>query len=55
MRRRTGETDAARRSFSEAIDIDLRTVPAYLNLGDMCEQQGNLGAAVDAEGLVEAE
>ncbi len=38
----------------EAIDIDPRTAPAYLNLGDVREQQGNLPAAIEAwERLVE--
>ena len=48
IRARTGDTEAAGRAFSEAIDIDARTAPAYLNLGDVREQQGNLAAAVDA-------
>src|SRR5919198_3406935 len=43
---RNGETETARRSFGDAIDIDARTAPAYLNLGDVREQQGNLTAAV---------
>jgi lipopolysaccharide assembly protein B len=46
---------AAARTFADAIDVDARTVPAYLNLGDVREQQGNLTAAVEAwEKLVEA-
>ena len=48
VRRRNGEADAAGRAFSEAIEIDLRTVPAYLNLGDVREEQGNLAAAIEA-------
>jgi lipopolysaccharide assembly protein B len=50
-----GNASAAARTFAEAIDVDARTVPAYLNLGDVREKQGNLTAAVDAwEKLVEA-
>ena len=45
---RNGEADAAARTFSEAIDVDVRTAPAYLNLGDVRERQGNLPAAVEA-------
>ena len=47
-RARNGETEAAGRMFTEAIDIDSRTAPAYLNLGDTREKQGNITAAVDA-------
>jgi lipopolysaccharide biosynthesis regulator YciM len=47
-RARSGETDAAGRTFAEAIDIDRRTAPAYLNLGDIKEQQGNTAAAIEA-------
>jgi len=47
-RERNGDTDAAGRTFSEAIDIDARTAPAYLNLGDVRERQGNMAAAVEA-------
>src|SRR5439155_6511630 len=32
----------------DAIDIDSRTAPAYLNLGDIREQQGNSAAAIEA-------
>jgi lipopolysaccharide biosynthesis regulator YciM len=45
---RNGEVNDAGRIFSEAIDIDSRTAPAYLNLGDTREQQGNTTAAVEA-------
>src|SRR5688572_10286191 len=45
---RAGEMTAAARTFGEAIDVDARTVPAYLNLGDVRERQGNLTAAVEA-------
>ena len=43
-----GETEAAGRTFSEAIEIDPQTAPAYLNLGDVREQQGNLPGAIEA-------
>ncbi len=43
-----GDLPGAAREFSAAIDVDPRTVPAYLSLGDVHEQQGNLGAAVSA-------
>lgn len=44
---RAGNTGAAARAFSDAIDVDARTVPAYLNLGDVREQQGNLAGAIE--------
>jgi lipopolysaccharide biosynthesis regulator YciM len=48
-----GETDEAAKSFRDAIDTDPRTVPAYLRLGDMREQDGNVAGAVEVwEGLV---
>ncbi len=43
--------DDARRprtTFETAIDIDSRTAPAYLNLGDARERQGKSAAAVEA-------
>jgi lipopolysaccharide biosynthesis regulator YciM len=41
--------------FEAAVDEDPRTVPAYLNLGDVREQQGNLPGAIAAwEQLVQA-
>ncbi|MBI4887024.1 MAG: tetratricopeptide repeat protein [Acidobacteria bacterium] len=43
---RAGQHPAAARSFAEAIDLDGRTVPAYLNLGDAREREGDLGGAV---------
>jgi lipopolysaccharide biosynthesis regulator YciM len=43
-----GEAGAAARMFSEALDVDAGTAPAYLNLGDVRQHQGNLGAAIDA-------
>src|SRR5688572_11130555 len=52
---RAGEAAGAARTFSEAIDADSRTVPAYLSLGDVRAGQGNLGGAVEAwESLIEA-
>jgi len=50
-----GDLPRAARTFEDAIDVDPRTAPAYLNLGDMRERQGQLAAAVEAwEGLVHA-
>lgn len=43
-----GDPAAAARSFTTAIDIDARTAPAYLHLGDTREQQGDMAGAVDA-------
>jgi lipopolysaccharide biosynthesis regulator YciM len=52
---RDGDPAGAARTFDEAIDVDPRTVPAYLNLGDVREQQGNLTAAVEVwERLIES-
>ena len=52
---RDGSAAAAARAFTDAIDVDARTVPAYLNLGDVREKQGQLPAAVEAwERLVDA-
>ena len=51
------EADApgAARTFAEAIDVDARTTPAYLSLGDVRERQGNLSGAVEIwEQLIEA-
>jgi len=44
---RTGHGAAAARTFADAIDVDARTVPAYLNLGDVREQQGNMAGAIE--------
>ena len=44
---RGGDRAAAARAYQEAIDEDSSTVPAYLNLGDVHEQQGNLAAAIE--------
>ena len=50
----SGDATAAARTFTEAIDIDRRTAPAYLNLGDVREQQGDTAAAIEVwERLVE--
>ncbi len=46
--RRSGDMREASRSFARAIDIDERTAPAYLNLGDLREQQGDVRGAVEA-------
>ena len=52
---RSGHDDVAARSFADAIDQDERTVPAYLNLGDMHQKRGELAKAVDSwEQLVRA-
>ena len=52
---RTGDAAGVARTFAGAIDVDARTVPAYLNLGDVRERQGNLPGAVEAwERLIEA-
>ena len=50
---REGRTAAAAASYREAIDIDPRTAPAYLNLGDAQAQDGKRREAIDAwESLV---
>ena len=43
-----GDLAQAARTFEAAIDVDARTPPAYLNLGDVYERQGSLAAAVEA-------
>jgi lipopolysaccharide biosynthesis regulator YciM len=43
-----GENDAAAKTYLEAIDIDARTAPAYLSLGDVREKQGKVDAAIEA-------
>jgi lipopolysaccharide assembly protein B len=49
-----GDTTAAARAYEDAIDVDSGTVPAYLNLGDLQEQQGDLSVATATwERLVE--
>jgi lipopolysaccharide biosynthesis regulator YciM len=48
-----GDRQGAVRTFRDAIDIDARTAPAYLRLGDVQEQQGNVAAAIGSwEALV---
>jgi lipopolysaccharide biosynthesis regulator YciM len=47
-KRRAGDAREAGRSFAIAIDVDERTAPAYLNLGDLREEQGDVRGAVDA-------
>jgi lipopolysaccharide biosynthesis regulator YciM len=50
---RQGDTTSASKHFRDAIDIDPRTVPAYLQLGDLHARDGNTPAAVEVwEGLV---
>jgi lipopolysaccharide biosynthesis regulator YciM len=44
---RAGEAAAAARSFTSAIDIDARTAPAYLHLGDVREAHGDIAGAVE--------
>jgi lipopolysaccharide assembly protein B len=41
-----GDQIGAARHFQAAIDLDPRVAPAYLNLGDLREQQGDSAAAV---------
>jgi lipopolysaccharide assembly protein B len=45
---RDGQGTSAAAAFRDAIDIDPRTAPAYLNLGDMRAQDGNPAGAVEA-------
>ena len=50
-----GDLSSAAKTFESALDIDARTTPAYLNLGDVRERQGNLPAAISAwEQLIDA-
>ena len=50
---RGGDASAAAKSFRDALDVDPRTVPAYLQLGDIRADQGNLPGAVEVwEALV---
>ena len=44
----TGDAAGAARTFTDAIDVDPRTAPAYLNLGDIRQQQGNTAAAIES-------
>ncbi len=45
---KAGDLPGAARQFDAALDAEPRTAPAYLNLGDLRERQGNLTAAVAA-------
>ena len=45
---RKGNAGGAAKAFTEAIDVAPHTAPAYLNLGDVRETQGNLAGAVEA-------
>jgi lipopolysaccharide assembly protein B len=47
-RAREGDLSGAARVFEAAVDEEPRTVPAYLNLGDVREQQGNMAGAIAA-------
>jgi len=42
----TGDLATAAAAFRSAIDVDAQTAPAYLNLGDVLERQGDLTGAV---------
>jgi lipopolysaccharide biosynthesis regulator YciM len=54
-RRNAGDPDTAARMFEAAIEADERTAPAYLNLGDVRSERGNLSGAIEAwEALVRA-
>jgi lipopolysaccharide assembly protein B len=44
----SGDGTAAARTFTDAIDIDRRTAPAYLHLGDVRNQQGDTAGAIEA-------
>ena len=44
----SGDDAAAVRTFEAAIDIDARTAPAYLNLGDARERTGHTAGAIEA-------
>jgi lipopolysaccharide biosynthesis regulator YciM len=46
--RRTGDEATAAGTFAAAIDIDPRTAPAYLNLGDVRSRLGQSASAVEA-------
>src|SRR5258705_5074794 len=47
-RARNGETEAAGRTFAEAIEIDALTAPAYLNLGEVRDRDGTTAGAIEA-------
>ena len=44
---RRGEAPDALRRFEAAIDLDARNTPAYLNLGDLHLEQGNVTGAIE--------
>ncbi|MEQ1759147.1 MAG: tetratricopeptide repeat protein [Vicinamibacterales bacterium] len=46
--REGGDAKLSHQSFVRAIEADTRTAPAYLNLGDLRETQGDIKGAVDA-------
>ena len=49
----SGDAAGAAQAFEDAVGIDPRTAPAYLDLGDAREREGRLPAAIEAwEGLV---
>ena len=43
-----GDITAAARTFSDALDVDTQTAPAYLNLGDVQEHQGKIADAIES-------
>lgn len=45
---RAKDDGAAAKAFETAVDIDARTAPAYLNLGDARERMGQAAGAVEA-------
>ncbi|MBA3271408.1 MAG: tetratricopeptide repeat protein [Acidobacteria bacterium] len=45
---RSGDLDEAARRFDSALDLDPTTTPAYLNLGDVRQKQGDRNAALNA-------
>jgi len=47
-RAKTGDLRGATAAFAQAVEIEPRTVPAYLNLGDVREREGNMTAAIEA-------
>jgi len=52
---KAGNSASAVQAFTQAIETDQRTVPAYLSLGDMYEQRGQAAAAVEVwERLISA-
>src|SRR6185295_2803182 len=50
-----GDVASATKTFQEVIGLDDGIVPAYLNLGDVRERQGNMAGAIEAwEALAKA-